>query len=191
MADAALTKKAIAQGFKELMAVKRFDKITISDITSKCNLNRQTFYYHFSDKYDLLTWIYQKDVICYLTEDVINEKNWSEQIYLALRAMQRDDYFYINAFKSSGRDEFIFYFAQFITQTFEDLIHSIDSANIDEGDCEFISRFYAYGIVGIIFNWVTNGMKESPEVLKTRFENLVLGTRNASVQMWVEEHKKH
>ena len=52
MSEALITKKAIAQGLKDLTLAKPFGKISIGDITSACGLNRQTFYYHFQDKYE-------------------------------------------------------------------------------------------------------------------------------------------
>ena len=55
------TKKAIAGVFKELLLVKPLHKITINDIAEKCEINRQTFYYHFQDIYDLVEWICQTD----------------------------------------------------------------------------------------------------------------------------------
>ena len=45
----ATTKLAIAYAFKELLLEKPFDKITVNDIAEKCEMNRQTFYYHFHD----------------------------------------------------------------------------------------------------------------------------------------------
>ena len=39
-----------------------FRKITIQNVTDHCGLNRQTFYYHFKDMYDLLNWIDQNEV---------------------------------------------------------------------------------------------------------------------------------
>ena len=53
----ATTKFAIAFAFKELLLEKSIDKITINDITEKCGINRQTFYYHFHDIYELIEWI--------------------------------------------------------------------------------------------------------------------------------------
>ncbi len=41
----------------------------LQDITKKVGLNRQTFYYHFTDKYDLLRWIYRHDALIYLETD--------------------------------------------------------------------------------------------------------------------------
>ena len=55
MSDALITKRAIAEALKKICREKPFDKISIADITSDCGLNRQTFYYHFQDKYELLS----------------------------------------------------------------------------------------------------------------------------------------
>ena len=53
MSDSLITKKAIAGALKTVCKEKAFDKISIADITAACGLNRQTFYYHFQDKYEL------------------------------------------------------------------------------------------------------------------------------------------
>ena len=70
MSESILTKRIIADGFRAVMAKKSFEKITISDITDQCGLNRQTFYYHFQDKYELLNWILYTEVITPFTEDL-------------------------------------------------------------------------------------------------------------------------
>ena len=56
------TKKAIAYTFKDLLKEKAFNKITINDIAEKCDINRQTFYYHFQDIRDLVEWICIEDI---------------------------------------------------------------------------------------------------------------------------------
>ena len=52
-----LTKKAIAYTFKDILKEKSFSKITVTDIAKRCDINRQTFYYHFQDIRDLVEWI--------------------------------------------------------------------------------------------------------------------------------------
>ena len=47
----AKTKVELGNALKKLAYEKSFDKISVSDITSKCNLNRQTFYYHLNEYY--------------------------------------------------------------------------------------------------------------------------------------------
>ena len=50
------TKAAIADTFMELLQEHTIDHITVKDLAEKCGINRQTFYYHFADIYDLMEW---------------------------------------------------------------------------------------------------------------------------------------
>ena len=56
-----LTEKALAASLKKLLEKKTLDKITVKDITDDCGVNRQTFYYHFHDVYDLVEWIFTEE----------------------------------------------------------------------------------------------------------------------------------
>ena len=49
------TRGLICQGFKRLMAKKQFDKITVTDISEECGINRQTFYYHLLTVFRFIT----------------------------------------------------------------------------------------------------------------------------------------
>lgn len=51
-----VTKRALEASLKNLLLQKPLSKITISDITEDCGINRMTFYYHFKDIYDLVEW---------------------------------------------------------------------------------------------------------------------------------------
>lgn len=48
------TKKMIVRAFYHLLAQEDFKKITIQQIADAAMINRQTFYLHYQDKYDLL-----------------------------------------------------------------------------------------------------------------------------------------
>lgn len=50
------TKTMLAETLIVLLDKKPISKITVSEIVNLCNINRKTFYYHFSDVYDLLEW---------------------------------------------------------------------------------------------------------------------------------------
>ena len=87
-----ITKKALAQSLKELGATKILDKITVADITDHCGVNRQTFYYHFNDKYELLSWIYNQDLFIPLTQDLTIE-NWGEKLIGLFKYMKQQKRF--------------------------------------------------------------------------------------------------
>jgi AcrR family transcriptional regulator len=48
------TRSLIMAAFEELLPGKGFQSLTVQDITDKAEINRATFYAHFTDKYDLL-----------------------------------------------------------------------------------------------------------------------------------------
>ena len=50
---AVFTKIVIMRVFEELLAFKQLDKITVKDITDKCGISRNTFYYHYQDIYQV------------------------------------------------------------------------------------------------------------------------------------------
>ncbi len=51
-----VTKRALAASLIKLLSQKPLDKVTVKDIIEDCGVNRQTFYYHFKDIYDLVDW---------------------------------------------------------------------------------------------------------------------------------------
>ena len=56
------TKLQMAQALKRLIKDRPFSKITVQDIVTECNINRNTFYYHFENNYDLLSFAYEQEV---------------------------------------------------------------------------------------------------------------------------------
>ena len=57
------TCKAIVKAFKELLEEKDYEKISISDITRRAEINRKTFYYHFTDIHDLVVWAFDNEAV--------------------------------------------------------------------------------------------------------------------------------
>jgi len=47
------TKKSIKESFIELVEIKGYNKVSVSDIVNKAQINRNTFYLHYQDKEDL------------------------------------------------------------------------------------------------------------------------------------------
>ena len=55
------TKRALSASLKALLSQRCLDNITVKDIVEDCEVNRQTFYYHFQDIYDLLRWTFEQE----------------------------------------------------------------------------------------------------------------------------------
>ena len=68
MANVNITKRAIQEAFLAVLNEKPLGKITVKDITDRCGINRNTFYYHYQDIPALLEEICQNQV-----EDIISK----------------------------------------------------------------------------------------------------------------------
>lgn len=62
------TKHLLAQSLQELMATTPLEKISVNDIVDHAGVGRNTFYYHFEDKYDLVNWYFQSGITQFLVE---------------------------------------------------------------------------------------------------------------------------
>lgn len=171
MAESILTKRAIADSLIELTKTKPFDKISVKDITERCGLNRQTFYYHFEDKYILLEWIYENDLIR-PSMDGLTLENWPDKLEILLTAMREDKRFYINTITHTENyiQQYMNNLAQMIFQQAIDAI--VETDNIDKMHRDFLSKFFAYGTCGMIIEWVEKGMVEEPHFLARSVSNI-------------------
>lgn len=56
------TKELLADSFRELVLTMPFQKISIKMITDKAGVIRPTFYNYFQDKYEVIEYLFDKDV---------------------------------------------------------------------------------------------------------------------------------
>ena len=62
-------KKAFSNSLLVLLDKKPLSKITIADLLEDTELSRQTFYNHFLDKNDLITYVYDTLIVNEFDED--------------------------------------------------------------------------------------------------------------------------
>ena len=175
MACSVKTKKKMAQALKVLMEEAPFEKITVSDITDKCGIHRQTFYYHFNDRYELLDWMIYTELVEPFV-DGFSLDNMYEKFFNMLTTMYTDKRFYKKAIKISTAD-LSTYINSIAKDEFIDVIKSLGkSTNIiktEQTDDEIIAEFFGYGISGVVLNWAQRGMKESPREMTDKIQDLV------------------
>ncbi len=166
MPDSSLTKRALAQAIKQLMNEKPLVKISIADIVERCQMNRQSFYYHFRDKYDLVNWIFYTELITELQRSS-GATEW-DVLGSICRYLYANRSFYINALKFTGQNSFYEYFGEIIYQ----LLKVVLADTFGEGDqSDFSAMFYADALRACIYRWLTGGAKLPPDELVRRILN--------------------
>ena len=159
------TKRALATSLKRKLKEKPLEKITVSDICADCEVNRQTFYYHFQDIYDLIEWIYT-DEASKAMGDKKTYRTWEEgyQRIFAYALEEKD--FAISTYHSISREHLENFLYRETYQLLYDVINELSkNISIREEDKAFIANFYKYAFVGLILDWVRKGMLEDPHVI--------------------------
>lgn len=98
------TKEKLAEAFKNVVGRKTFAKTTIVDITTECGMTRENFYYHFHDKYEILKWVCQKELVPCIPE-TINKKTVEEAIIRLVGVINKDYKFYRTIVKDLGEEQ--------------------------------------------------------------------------------------
>ncbi len=176
-----ITKRALSASLQKLLSHKTLDKITVKDIVEDCGVNRQTFYYHFKDLYDLLEWTYIG-----LAQDAIRgEKTydtWQEGFRRLFEDVRENGAFVKNTYHSVSREYLERYlFGQAEALLFDVVEEKARGMSVRSEDMAFIAGFYKYGFVGLILDWIGAGMKEDPAHIIERLDRVIHGSIAAAL----------
>ena len=100
-----LTYELIVNSFKKLMVETGFQKITIKMIASESGIMRSTFYNYFQDKYEILEWIVDEEIINKVIVH-IERNNYSNAVQTFFKCFEEDMAFYKKAFEIKGQNGF-------------------------------------------------------------------------------------
>ncbi|AGL00180.1 dihydroxyacetone kinase transcriptional activator DhaS [Desulfoscipio gibsoniae] len=175
MPDSNITKLALANSLKGLMAKTAFNKICVSDIVGNCGLTRQAFYYHFKDKYDLMNWIYYTETACFMNS-YNKVEHWMDGLTDLCNYMRQNKTFYINALNTTGQNSFQEYLHDYIRDISISVIESIKNTEFEEEKWGFIVEFISTAFVGLIVRWADNGMKDDPAEYVMKMRSLFDGS---------------
>lgn len=174
------SRKMIKKAFVELMQEKDWQKITVTDIVNRCDLNRGTFYAHYPNVRAVLEQI-ENEMISSLDELLAMTKSYSidkEPMPILVKItsyLESEIDFYRMLANSTGAE-------QFSAKLKELLIEKI--TNNDELDIEpqrreefeIATRFMAGGFVSLYFDWFKGKVNCSLEEICATVNRLMVNT---------------
>lgn len=188
------TRQALAEALKELMAQKPVDKITIHDLTERCGIRRQNFYYHFEDVYDLMRWMFEKEAVSLLRQHE-GTLLWQEGLLQLFHYLEGNRAVCRCALKSVGRDTIRRFFESdiyaIIHQTVERIGEEIsgNSGSITKPDIDMMTYFYVVALAGMAESWVLGELDQTPEELIS-FADTLLRDHVRGAKLRLEGHEK-
>lgn len=190
------TKNLIRDKFIDMLNELPLDKITVKELAKRCEINRNTFYYHYKDIYEILSEIFQKEL-----KKVIAEYNdtlsWEESFLLATEfALENKKAIYhvYNSIRREELEDYIYNVAgnimiRYVEKKSEDI-------NALEGDKNLIATFYQSALTEMVLRWIDAGMEADTELIIRRIGQLFNGNIRLSLKrsvdlddIWQEDRK--
>ena len=119
------TKSMLAETLILLLEKKSLSKITVSELVNLCEMNRKTFYYHFSDVYDLFEW-YLNEEMQKVIDNVNPLKDINTTISYSIEYMNHNPYLYNCIDNLAGRDKITSFLNKQIHPKVYDIISELE-----------------------------------------------------------------
>ena len=169
------TKKIIREEFIKILNERPLNKITVKDIASACDINRNTFYYYYTDIYAILSEIFQTEL-----QIVIDEYNdtlsWEESFIVATKFSLQNKtaiYHVYNSMQKEELEDYLFNVSGNIMSRYVEKVS--DGISASSGDKKLIASFYQCALTEMVLRWIASGMKDDPDTIIRRIGRLFDG----------------
>ena len=176
------TKKMIREVFIKMLNERPLNKITVKDIATACEINRNTFYYYYTDIYALLSEIFQIEL-----QTVIDEYNdtlsWEESFIVAAKFALENKAAIYHVYNSMRREEVVNYIYNVSGNVMIRYVEKVsDGISASLGDRKLIASFYQCALTAMVLRWIAAGMKEDPDTIVRRIGQLFDGNIELSLK---------
>jgi len=158
------TEELIAESFKALALTIPIDKITIQEIADHAGVIRATFYNHFEDKYDLLRYIINKELMVPV-HPMYESGFFYEGLVVLFTNAKKNKAFYLQASKLDG----VISFENIIEGMIVDKLLEFINFHVDETalfnqwlSTRDLAEYYAKSMCFVAMKWLKSGMKTEP-----------------------------
>ena len=154
------TKEMLAESLMKLLARRTLDKITIQDIVDDCGYNRQTFYYHFHDIYDLIDWIFAAQ-----TQELVEKCRACGSLDVGVEAviayMRENRRLILNILRSVNGEKLLdnlYRSAQSIVLSALENHPGVQELSTEYR--ELVAEGFKYALAGLLIDWMRAGIPE-------------------------------
>ncbi len=160
---AAQSKEWILQALLLLMDKKAFKDITVKELAERAGLDRKTFYRHFEEKENVLS--FYMDAICqeYIDELKKQKSLTTYTISLSYFSVLKK---HISFFKNLERNNLSAFLLSALDQYLPD-IHNLFESNEGKDNplyySEYALSYYTGGFWNLSTRWIRDGAKKSPQ----------------------------
>ncbi len=155
-----ITKTALGNSLKGLLEKKPLSKVTVKDVVISCGVNRQTFYYHFKDIYDLLEWMFSQELDGFFCSQSDN-LNWQDWCDILLTYMKQNKRLILNVYNSVPHEKLEMHIKIWIEPAIAKLIENFSKGKkYSQENKKFVEKIYTITLQGFLMQWIEAGMPD-------------------------------
>ena len=155
-----LTKKAIKTSFLKLLNEYPLSKISVRSIVEDCGINRNSFYYHYSDIPALIDEIIREEVDALISKDP-SVNTLDECIHIAFAFSLENKKAVMHIYNSVNRDIYessLMKICEYAVTSYLDT--AFGRNNVSEHSRTLAIRFIKCGLFGLVYELVSTGMND-------------------------------
>ncbi|MBR6256050.1 MAG: TetR/AcrR family transcriptional regulator [Lachnospiraceae bacterium] len=154
---AKITKDSILDCVWQLLEKKTPDKITVTEICEDCGINRNTFYYHFTDLIDVLDALLEREHDRFTesekAKDILTDYN--ARVAFLIQHKKAAE----NIYHSDMRDHFTRYMNRLSSEFIRPYVEeAAKGKSLKKEDIDYICGFYQCALEGLIYRWMERDM---------------------------------
>ena len=163
--SAVRSRKLIKEALADLLQEKPLEKITVTDIVNRAEINRGTFYAHYRDVPDVVNHLIQQTFAA-LAEALVDQSRPVEELPYALlsqvqKILEEDLYFYRKIMTSEAasvmQEQLVSIMIEYM------LAHKDEFNTVTESQYELNIRFCAGGLSNLYRDWFSGKLSYSLE----------------------------
>ena len=169
------TEDLIKKEFMNLLDKKTLNKITVTELAKKCDIERKTFYYHYENLEQLIKEIFESELDVVIEE--FNENlSWEDSFIVAAKFILENKrairHIYFSDYKANV-EKYVYSMAgEVITKYVK---HVSKDTRAKDIDINLISYFYQCALSTALIQWIATDMKTDPVLVTNRIGKLMDG----------------
>jgi AcrR family transcriptional regulator len=165
------TKEKLRLAFEKLLMKKTIEKISVNELSKEIGIHRITFYYHFADKYDLLYYMFKKELMT-LVEESESESILGTVIEL-FRYLVNHEKAYKNAFASDDYQSLKHLYFEATKVFFDNLIDRMTEHENFKVSRKSIINFFSNASTVYIINWLNDPERTDYKIAATELVHMI------------------
>lgn len=155
------TKWMFAEELQKMLKESPLTKIRIGELCLNCNVDRQVFYYHFRDKYDLVAWIFMQDFMTSMKTS--GDIPGLFQLAKALTLIKEKKVFYRKSLEDYSQNSLSQYMQEYDVRFYTDILQRKRKNDLLSCELQYSIRYHSYGCIGMTIEWLQNNCDVPPE----------------------------